>query len=442
MLRSTGIDLGSTGTRRVSVPLLFGEPSIGDGGGWRVAGVPSDVLTYRKVHLPPAGREVCRRVVQEELSYSLPFPVDHSAWDFTGRPGTEAWVVVAPQDRLQRVRALAGEAELDAEPLGYLRAAQYSGVQSALVIDFGASKTTFCALLPHQVEWVRVILRGGRNLTQKLSEEQRIGLDEAEELKRRRGCELALCQQWVLELLEEVMLSKPLPYDQVLICGGGAAMPGLPALLSSRLGREVERFPVPEPLSAYQHVAAFGAALASRPGQPRVRLQSHQQQDFTTGGPWLGLAIGAVGMLVLWVADMETRRAALQNRHDQQRIALIQSVQPYLSEPEKLPPEQIVKTLEDQVKKRRTLREHSIKHIADSFARIATSLRQNKDAELRVMAFEEGKVRFEGDVVSAEQAEKLRDSMSKVFPDLQQIKTRTGVGNRIVYEFEGKLPQP
>jgi len=59
MLRATGLDLGTTGTRRVSVGLLWGAPRLESDPPRRgvvVANVPSALLPFRSLNVPPAGR--------------------------------------------------------------------------------------------------------------------------------------------------------------------------------------------------------------------------------------------------------------------------------------------------------------------------------------------------------------------------------------------------
>ena len=440
------MDLGSNGNRMVSMGLYWGTPTPGDGGGRRTALVPADVLTYRRVSLPPASREVCRRVVQEELTYSLPFPLDKSAWDFSGKPGGQALVVVAPQERLSSIQRLAGAtATLDAEPLAYLRAAIHCGVYNALIIDLGATKTTLCAVMEQQIEWVRVMMRGGRHVTQHLAEENGLGLEEAEDLKRKKGCELGVCQKFVAELLEEAMINKSTPFEQVLLCGGGAAMPGLKAFLSVRLGIEPQTFPLPAPLSPFSHVSAFGAALAERPGQPRVRLQVRASEEAPGGiDPWIVLGIGWLLALGLGIADLETRTDTLKRRRILVRNDLIAAVRPFLGglekERDKLSGATVVERLQQAIQTRKSLRQQSIRYITDNFSRIATALKEYPKADLRSFTVEEGQVTLTGEVSGPREAEDLRQKLSKIFPDLQQTKVRSGAAGRFTYEFKGKVP--
>ena len=239
-----GKDYGTTGTRSVTVALLGSSALPLDKGGRPSTVAPSHCFTYRKIRLPQANARIRRRIVQEELSFGLPFPLHECVWDFYLQAGSEAFAVVAQQARWQQLSSRWGLVQsVDPEPLCYLRAALQAGVGDALVIDFGASHTTWVALNSGKLEWVRTMMRGGQLLTQQIADESRIPLHEAEELKRRRGTEIPTVQAFLQDLLDEVLLAKPLPFRKVLLCGGGSGMPGLRAYLHSQFGVEPSHYP-------------------------------------------------------------------------------------------------------------------------------------------------------------------------------------------------------
>jgi hypothetical protein len=443
MFNITGIDCGAGGTRQVSLGMLWGSPVREDLGGRKVASVPSDILTFRKVGLPPAGREVCRRVVQEELAYSLPFPLEDAAWDYSGSSGQEAWVVVAPLQRLADIRRLVGDtAALDAEPLCYLRAASSVGLNSALVIDLGSTKTTICALLPGQLEWVRVMLRGGRALTARIAKARGCSLEQAEELKREQGCELEPCRIFVSELFDELGLADPFPYDRILLCGGGAAMAGLPAMLKQRFKVEAELFPLPAPLSPFEDVVAYGAALSERLGQPKIRLVS-----MTTGGlevsrarHWSGVGIMALFCMLLLGFQTETRLSTLRERQAVQSAALQDLLKGHAGVAKQKDPTELSKTLKAEIVRRKALQSVSLQNVIDTLARAAGPVRKILSSDVRSMAFDGSKFHMEGQAASLKDTQRLREALSKLFGNVEQAKSRPGDQGRYVYEFDWKLP--
>lgn len=445
MLRTTGIDLGTTDTREVSVGVLWGAPREGNGGSRRVASVRSDILTFRRAHLPLANRDTCRRVVQEELAHSLPFDVDDAAWDFTGRPGEEAWVVVAPSDRLEPVRQDVGETTtLDVEPLGYLRACMAAHIQSALVIDMGASKTIFCGIVAGRVDFVRVMLRGGIWLTKKLADRQRCSIEQAENLKRSRGTDLPELAELLTDLMSEAGLITPVPYDHVLLCGGGAATPGLKPLLRQRLGVDPELFPLPAALNPYEHVAAYGAALAGRPRMPRVRLVDQRLTAEAEAGGWKYLAFWSFVLMLLIVADLEVRHYSLQQRYDGVRAGMVAAVQPVLGKTD-LPPEQMLERLKKEIAYGKGVRQSSVKHVMDTVGRLNGPLKDFPQVDLRVISadpLDNGVMKLEGSAASVKEATSLNQALAKVIPDLKQINVRTAEPGRVNFTFEGKIPPP
>ncbi|MBI3928600.1 MAG: pilus assembly protein PilM [Armatimonadetes bacterium] len=440
MLSCTGVDLGKTGTREVSVGILWGGPRAGNGGFRRRVSVASDLLTFRRLSLPPASREVRRRVVQEELNFSLPFPVSQAAWDWTDDQG-EAWVVVAPLERLEPVRREAGESsEFDAEPLSYLRAAQAAGIHSALVLDLGASRTTFCAVENGRVDWVRVLLRGGIALTARLAEEKDLTTEKAEILKRAQGLELDTCIRFFEELLDEAFLPDPMAYEKILLCGGGAALPGLAPVLARRLGIEPEFFPVPEPLTPFEHVAAYGAALGIRPAYPRIRLRRQEVVERTVGFRWsyVFVLLLLVGLIV---ADVEIRhRTLLERKQALERVAT-QALDPVLG-PSDQPVDARVKQLKKRIEEDRHARTYSPANVIQSLAGLAAPLRANEGVQLRSVEINEDQntVSIEGHAVAPQQVEQLRKSLDgKVFEELKAINVRSGPEEKFLYELEGKL---
>ncbi len=438
MLRKTGLDVGTTGTRQVSVGLLWGAAREVDGDppARANASVPSDLCTFRRLSVPPAGREVRRRVLREELSFSLPFPLEEAAWDWTEQGG-QAWVVVAPLDRLERLRRDVGDqASLDAEPLTYLRAALAAGVQSALVIDLGASRTTFCGIQDGQLEWVRVLMRGGISLTALLASKRNLTHTDAEKQKRERGLELAECRQMVDELLEEAFLPAPLPYEHVLLCGGGAAMAGLNSLLKAKLGVEPQLFPLPDSLSPYEHVPAYGAALAVRPNQPRVRLQeprvSARSSPVTLGRAWIAACV----LLALLVADLETRHRLLLGQRTQARQAFATTMRGLGTNPKDNPEQQIT-----QLQARLTTARKDRQLSPEALAEVVASLKEplGSQALLRRIQLDSGKFQLEGQADSIQAADEVRQNLSKVFEAVEMPRTENLSSGKVRFMIEGKV---
>lgn len=439
MLRYTGIDGGATGTREVTVPLFGGGASLG-GGGRQAAAVSSADLTFRRIGLPAANRDVRRQVIQEELTYSLPFSLHEAAWDWV-EESNEAWVVVAPREKVELTQRRAPGARLDAEPLCYLRAAQAAEIRSALVIDFGASRTTFCALTGQRIDWVRVMLRGGDALTQRLAASKG-DADAAEQLKRSQGTDLRECGLFLRDLLDEAFLPEPFPYDFVLVCGGGSALPGLLDFLRGYFPSHVDvrPFPMPTSLSHERHVVAYGAALGGRPGALSVTLRRREvERKATANWAWM-LWVPVLAALV--AANLETRHNTLSARRDAARQVLVEAATPIVGDAANLPPQEIVKKVETHIQDRKKVLAASPGALVDALGRSSAAFRANEGSDLRNVEYDDEKIKLEGKVVGLAQTEAIKSALSEIFVGVEQVKTRPGADDTFVFTIEGKLPEP
>lgn len=440
---SVGKDFGNTGVRTVSLGLIGGSVIPLDKGGRPVAVAPSHCFTYRKVRLPPqpSARD-CQRIVQQELTFGLPLPLHQCVWDYYLQAGPEAFAVVAQRSRWLELASRWGAVQgADPEPLCYLRVALHMHIADALVVDFGASHTTWVSIVAGKIDWVRTMMRGGQTMTQQLADQSRISVGEAEDLKRRRGTELPEIKAFLNELLEEALLPKPLTQRRVLLCGGGANLPGLRAFLHSQLGIEPEPFPMPPLLSPNEHVSALGAALSARFGQQRLSLES--STPVSSEGKlnsWLAVGFAA---LALWIAGLEIRHRGLSQEQSHLRLQFRQSAAAMgVKLPDSLNnPNQAEKWLAQQETFRQKVRSHSVATVTDGISKAAQGLREIQDCSLYSITFDETKLTLEGDAPSNLKAQQLRQKWSQIFPNLQQKKFQPGVGGRFRFEFEGELPK-
>ncbi len=421
--------------------ILTGSPTLGVATpvtSQQVA-LPSSGLTFRRLFLPKGSKSVRQQVIAEELSYSLPFPLEDAHYG-TVEKGDEAWVVVASDSVVAPVRELYSKASLEAEPLCYLRAARAAGIQSALVIDLGASKTVFCGLENGSVGSVRVLLRGGEKLTEEVAEAAGVSKEQAELLKREDGVAHKAVRQFVLELVEEALLPSPLPYRNVLLCGGGSATPGLMKLLTDRWGSDVdvEPFPVPGDLSATDHVVAYGAALAGRLNGYRLQMDHSYRQSGRSGGALKVAPLVCTGVLMLLMAvSLETRLRGAERKEQQMRDSLVQAITPVVPKAKDVPSDGIVKALKDQLTAQRAVARSSPAKLMNTMGKGAESVISQKDALVTSIVFEDGKLKWEGYTKSMEDSEKVRKGLESVMDDVEQVSTRPS-RDGFVFRIEGK----
>lgn len=444
MLHSVGIDRGREGDREVSVNLFSGTANLGMNTpviGQYVA-LPSSGLTFRRMFLPRAGKTVRQQVITEELSYSLPFPLTEAHYGAV-EMGEEAWVTVAADSVVQPLRDLYPKAQLEAEPLCYVRAAKAADIQQALVVDFGATKTVFCGVENGQVGTVRVLLRGGEALTEELAGETSLSKDDAELKKREEGTEHPTVRRFFQELLEEALLPSPLPYRRVLICGGGSATHGLLRLLSKVWGDDVdvEPFPLPGMLLPTDHVVAYGAALAGRPKAVRLQMQHSFQHAALGGGGPLSIApiVLTAILMVLIMAGLETRLSSAEERKSELRSTLNQALVQVLPEPENMSESEIVKNLRNRLEEQRKSAQASPARLMNTLGQLANAVTSEEGAELFSTIFEDNILKLEGRA-TLKQSEQIRTAIGKVLDDAEQVKTRPTKDDLFIFQIEGHLP--
>ncbi len=162
----------------------------------------------------------------------------------------------APMIHLGAVNTIADELGLElisiaAEPYAVARSVDYDDVLdfNAIFIDIGGGTSDIAVVRNGGLEGTKMFAFGGKAFTKKLSQELGVTFDEAENFKIRYsegklGADitekldnmlLSDCQTWLsgVELsLAEFAESDVLP-SKILLCGGGAALPGIKKVLSS-----------------------------------------------------------------------------------------------------------------------------------------------------------------------------------------------------------------
>ncbi len=299
-----GVDIGATAVRAAvlspgsldghSVPAMHGDGQVGLPRRAVVDGVVHDPAAVSEAlkHLWRAHRLECRRVVlgiahpqilvrdmqmpamtKEQLAKALPFrareivalPLDEVVLDFAplGPPDPESGLVsgllvaTPRQPLLAAVAAVEAAgltvARVDLSSFGALRSIADERLSVEAVIDLGADLTTI-VIHDHGVPaLVRSVARGGQSLSDALVDKLRLSHEDAERAKRTTG--LVGDDEAVSRILAETL--RPLiteirssinyftandgaPVEQISLTGGGAALRGLPGLLSAQLGVAVE----------------------------------------------------------------------------------------------------------------------------------------------------------------------------------------------------------
>ncbi len=448
MWRATGLDIGTTQSRTVSVGVLWGGPRVESetpSNGSIIANVGADKLTFRSFNVPPhAGREMQGGVIREELAYSLPFSLDLATWDWITNDDMASVMVAFNEDILSIRHRLGDNVILDAEPLSLLRACLESGHDEALIFDFGATHTTICAIKDRALDWVKVSFHGGQDLSKRISEANDCGEIESEAIKCSIGCEDSTCQQWLDEIIDNAVLTLPLPFNKVFICGGGAAMPGLREQLQQRLDQSVETFPLPEPLNPYTDVMAYGAALAGKARRPHIQLCPVTPKSDKIK---IVYAIWVAILLAMGTLDLELRHATAQRLQEQHQTVIANAIQEQAPELANVDKDKLAEEVEKRLADFQRISVSSPHNVAMTLANLAKPLNNMSDVEIRTIELKPDNsgqqilVDLTGLAGSGQMVEEFRSASDKVLTKAELISNRAGSGNTTRFSIEGQLRQ-
>ncbi|MBI4137137.1 type IV pilus assembly protein PilM [Candidatus Roizmanbacteria bacterium] len=288
-----GIDIGSTQIKAVEVELRGKQPQVvravvvplkssiiseseADMGeiaqslkqGLRESGIrgtetavsllESQVFT-RIIETPALSEKELNQALQWEAERYVPLPLNEVSMDSTiinkYDNKMEVLLVASPTRLIEKYSNLYQKAgvHIDAvenEALSILRIYQEPNVNSVL-LDMGGSATNVYVLHGEHLSLVRPISMGGNALTKALSTELNLALNQAEEYKRTYGLDAqqmegkiaGILSQLIEPLVQEItgsmtFFKERFPQDvisRIMLVGGGALLPGLPAFLQNRI---------------------------------------------------------------------------------------------------------------------------------------------------------------------------------------------------------------
>ena len=448
MFRATGVDLGHTETRVVTVGQLWGAPvreSLTlENLKSPFVGMPSDQLTIRTLNVPESNREVQGNVIKEELGLSLPFAVSDASWDWIVNENNATVAVTLNTQLASFKKGLPAEAVVEAEPFGYLRICRSLKLEEALVFDFGATRTVTCAIKEGSIAWVRVSFRGGRSLTHEIAVEHDLGSEEAEKHKQALGMEEPKCQQWLADIVNGSLLVNPVPFDKVFICGGGAQMKGLSDELGRLLGHPVELLPMPTGLSPYQDAAAYGAALAGKPGAARIDLKETVQET-VQAIPW-SLAIWLVVLLLLATVNLELHHYTADKVLKQQIAVYQQAAKKVLPQLATQEPESYQAELNKLTDANISSKRSSPEYILEIMAQLARPLSHQAPLEIRNFDFNSEKntptITMGGKAGSPQQVEEFRRGVEGILQKPEILENKKSRQDAVTFSLEGGVPTP
>lgn len=237
--------------------------------------------------LPESDEDALKRIVPMEARKYIPIPVSEVSLDWfvipkddmqgsafaeigqqkqqTKRPGQEVLLVAIHNNILQQYQTLSGEAGVtinfyEIEIFSAIRSSLGHGIAPVMVVDLGASTTKIYIVERGVVRMTHTITTGGQQITETLGRTMSWEFEKAERVKREHGLidntafsvdENERIKTAILSTLSRmfaevnrVVLSYGQRYNKniakIVLCGGGASLPGIQDVARTTLSSEVE----------------------------------------------------------------------------------------------------------------------------------------------------------------------------------------------------------
>ncbi len=295
-----------------------------------VASLPEKKAFFEVIQMPRLPEEDLRSAVIYEAENYIPMPIESMYLDFqviqpvkNHLDHLDVLVAAVPKDTVDPYLNCLKQAgleplALEVESLAISRALIEGGKTTSpvLIIDFGATRTSFIIFAGHSLRFTSSISVSSENFTEIISKNLSIPLEEAEKLKRKYGLEEKIKMKIkkedsaikkerskIFEALVPALvdlnqqIKKHLDYyhthashehlpegskgvSKIILCGGGANLKGLPEVLSQELNLPVEignpqtniptqgQKPIISAEAAVEYTTALGLALRTIEEKP------------------------------------------------------------------------------------------------------------------------------------------------------------------------------
>ena len=354
-----------------------------------VSVLPGPQVYCRRMTLPIMPKGELMDAIRWEIKNSLPFAVDEAelAFEILGEvedKGIKKFSVlaaVAPREEIENHLTLLQTLGLEIEgflPLSYavqnvLAKVSTVSQKTVALIEMGDVKSELNIYREGHLEFSRQLPIAGREITKSLtgaiiSDTGRIelSLQEAEQVKHEVGFSqeetqpqqgkmktaqvLALIRSELEQLASEIERSltfyREMPgggeVDQILLCGGGSQLKGLPQFLSEELGLEVQVANFSEALSRsfppangsdgktgieHSFYPALGAVVGSRRGLNLLPMKYREEKKQTIQRISLEAVVSSISVVLLLVLiGMKTQAKTLEGKlnviHFEQKLLL------------------------------------------------------------------------------------------------------------------------
>ncbi len=236
-----------------------------------VLSVPVNASFITTIDMPVLSPDEIAKAIPFEARQYVPVPISEVMLDWsiiktdkltgTGTKQTKIQVllVATPKDVIERYTRIAQLAKiqleaLETEPFSVVRAVAWQEQRPMLILDIGARSSSVTIVDEGTIRFTHGLEVSGKNMTRTIAQSLQITWDRAEAIKRDQGLASAPGQDTTANLLRAVLDTILTEVDSVsriylersgreihhiVLTGGSAQLPGLPAYLSQKLAKEV-----------------------------------------------------------------------------------------------------------------------------------------------------------------------------------------------------------
>ena len=247
-------------------------------GGKSAVSLSGQSVFIRFLKLPKIQKGKIDKIIRYEAQQQVPFPIEKITWDhqtFGAAGGTEEDIlfVAAKKDIVEATLGYLSNTGLDVElvdisPLALLNAITCNEpLKRGIIIDIGA-KATNLIVVEEKGFWGRSILIAGDEMTHAIASKLNMPFDKAEELKKKEGMVLSadvpvpadltstakeaagILNPVLSDLAASIVQSlefyrtkqnRDLPFNEVILSGGGSKLRGVENFLAKSLGMQIRR---------------------------------------------------------------------------------------------------------------------------------------------------------------------------------------------------------
>lgn len=436
---SSGIDPASSGTKQVTLEASWKQiKATSKETSNIIVATPSGKLTFRKLSLPFGDKKKCEEMVREELEYSLAFDLKKAAWDFTVNPQGEAYAYAAKNKIEDEDKKI-----LDCEITSLARTCLWCGFSNALILDIGASKTAAVGLKNGYVNFISVILTGGRHIDEKIAEEYGVSIDEAINLKEKEGLDNLIFKNEIVKLFKtlktRINSGSEFCYDTIITSGGCSQAKKIGELAEQIFKCKALPFALPDNISPYTHAVAFGAAIRDK--YPHLAVNFGHEEKDKDQIPYFYIAAALIPLILAVVY------ANIQSAYYKAQVANYSNLISTEIKKE-FPNKKILKPvqqLEQEIKERKrnsSKNDLQILEILQALQKASLNISRPNSLTVYDVEISKSTANISGEIDSILDAEKIRETLSEHFRNVKLTEGKTLQSKKVKFTLRIDTAKP